>query len=165
MQGNVEAEAHAAGRGRPGMPLPADIPRAHTILLHAYNVLFSFYKRDARVWLPETVNPKKQEEEEMTNTLTFDEAMKKHLQTLELYVPIVARVHGASHPEFHEVCKLYDTIVKKTKEAGSIKPDLSEEFAKLREITDTYRVPADVCESYEAVYEMLAELDRAYRAG
>lgn len=100
----------------------------------------------------------------MTDTLTFNQAMKKHLQTLELYVPIVARVHGGSHPEFHEVRKLFDTIVKKTKEAGSNKPELNEEFSKLREITDTYTVPADVCESYEAVYSMLAELDRAYRA-
>jgi regulator of cell morphogenesis and NO signaling len=100
----------------------------------------------------------------MTNNLTFDEAMKKHLQTLELYVPIVARVHGSNHPEFHEVRKLFDTIVKKTKEAGSNKPELNEAFARLREITDTYTVPVDVCESYEAVYSMLAELDRAYRA-
>ena len=100
----------------------------------------------------------------MTNNLTFNEAMKKHLRTLKQYVPIVARVHGGNHPEFHEVRKLFDTIVEKTKEAGSNKPELSEEFAKLREITDTYTVPGDVCESYEAVYSMLAEIDRAYCA-
>ena len=35
---------------------------------------------------------------------------------------------------------------------------------KLREITDNYTVPGDVCESYEAVYNMLAELDKAYEA-
>ncbi len=34
----------------------------------------------------------------MTNDLTFDEAMKKHLQTLKQYVPIVARVHGGKSP-------------------------------------------------------------------
>ena len=101
----------------------------------------------------------------MTDILTFNETMKKHLQTLKQYVPIVARVHGGNRPEFHEVRKLFDTIVKKTKEAGKNKPELNEEFARLREITDTYTVPGDVCESYEAVYSMLAELDRAYRAG
>jgi len=101
----------------------------------------------------------------MTDILTFNEAMKKHLQTLKQYVPIVARVHGGNHPEFHEVRKLFDTIVEKTKEAGSNKPELNEEFARLREITDTYTVPGDVCESYEAVYSMLAEIDGAYRAG
>ena len=41
---------------------------------------------------------------------------------------------------------------------------LKEEFVKLREITDNYTVPGDVCESYEAVYNMLAELDKAYEA-
>jgi len=101
----------------------------------------------------------------MTDTLTFNEAMKKHLQTLKQYVPIVARVHGSHHPEFHEVRRLFDTIVEKTKEAGPNKPELNEEFARLREITGTYTVPDGVCESYEAVYSMLADLDRAYRAG
>ncbi|MCT8337979.1 iron-sulfur cluster repair di-iron protein, ric [Methanoculleus sp. Afa-1] len=101
----------------------------------------------------------------MTDTLTFDQAMKKHLQTLELYVPIVARVHGSNHPEFGEVHRLFDTIVEKTKAAGPDKPELNEEFARLQEVTDTYTVPEGVCESYEAVYSMLADLDRAYRAG
>ncbi|HKM03061.1 MAG TPA: hypothetical protein VJZ04_00450, partial [Lachnospiraceae bacterium] len=51
-----------------------------------------------------------------------------------------------------EVHKLYDIIIMKTKEAGVRKPDLNEEFTKLREITHNYKVPSDVCESYEAVY-------------
>jgi len=97
--------------------------------------------------------------------LTFNEAKKKHFQTLKQYVPIVARVHGDKHPEFHVVRELFDAIVGKTKEAGSKKPELNEEFARLREITGNYTVPGDVCESYEAVYSMLAELDRAYHAG
>ena len=95
--------------------------------------------------------------------LTFNEAKEKHFQTLKQYVSIVARVHGGNRPEFHEVRKLFDIIVEKTKEAGSNKPELNEEFVKLREITDNYIVPDDVCESYEAVYNMLAEIDKAYR--
>lgn len=50
------------------------------------------------------------------------------------------------------------------KDARAGKPDLVDEFVKLREITDNYTVPGDVCESYEAVYNMLAELDRAYES-
>lgn len=96
--------------------------------------------------------------------LTFNKAKEKHFKTLEQYVPIVSRVHGGNHPEFHEVRKLFDLIKEKTKEAGSNKPELNEEFAKLREITDNYTVPGDVCESYEAVYNMLAEVDKAYQA-
>ena len=46
--------------------------------------------------------------------------------------------------------------------AGTKKPELSEEIVHLREITDNFTVPGDVCESFEAVYKMLAELDEAY---
>lgn len=100
----------------------------------------------------------------MSNPLTFNEAKKTHLKTLNKYVPVVSRVHGGSHPEFLEVHKLFDAINVKIKEAGSSRPDLNEEFAKLREITNDYTVPGDVCESYEAVFNMLAEVDKAYYA-
>ncbi|HHV64362.1 MAG TPA: iron-sulfur cluster repair di-iron protein, ric [Peptococcaceae bacterium] len=100
----------------------------------------------------------------MSKELRFNEVKEKHFPTLEQYVPIVARVHGKHHPEFHEVHKLFDTIKAKVKEAGTVKPELEAEFAKLREITGNYKVPDDVCESYEAVYNMLAELDNAYHA-
>ncbi|MGI6668696.1 MAG: iron-sulfur cluster repair di-iron protein, ric [Acetivibrionales bacterium] len=98
------------------------------------------------------------------SSLTFNEAKKRHFQTLKQYVPVVDRVHGDSHPEFHAVRELFDAIMDKTKESGAKKPDLDEEFARLREVTNNYTVPADVCESYEAVYKMLAELDDAYHA-
>ena len=100
----------------------------------------------------------------MSKPLTFEEAKEKYFQTLEQYVPVVSRVHGDKHPEFHEVRKLLDTIIEKTKEAGTNKPELDAEFAKLRELTGNYTVPGDVCESYEAVYNILAEIDKAYRA-
>lgn len=100
----------------------------------------------------------------MKNYSTFNETKKKYFQTLKQYVPVVDRVHGSKHPEFHEVRKSFDTIIEKVKEAGTNKPELSEEFAKLREITDNYSIPEDVCESYEAVYNMLAEIDKAYHA-
>ena len=100
----------------------------------------------------------------MNKKLAFDEAIKKHFATLKQYVPIVAKVHGGSHPEFHEVHKLFDAISGKIKEAGANKPELNDEFIKLREVTDSYKIPEDVCESYEAVYNMLAELDNAYHA-
>jgi iron-sulfur cluster repair protein YtfE (RIC family) len=98
------------------------------------------------------------------SNLTFNDAKKKHFQTLKQYVPIVERVHGDKHPEFRTVRELFDAIVDKTKGAGAKKPELNEEFVRLREITDNYTVPKDVCESYEAVYNMLAELDNAYYA-
>jgi len=98
----------------------------------------------------------------MSNQLTFNEAKKTHLKTLKQYVPVVSKVHGGSHPEFHEVHKLFEAINVKIKEAGAKKPELNDEFAELRKITNDYTVPVDVCETYEAVYTMLAEIDKAY---
>lgn len=93
----------------------------------------------------------------------FNKAKKRNLEKLELYVPVVARVHGGTHPEFHDVRRLFDKINEKTIKAGSGKPELDDEFRQLREITDNYTVPEDVCESYEAVYNMLSELDEGYQ--
>lgn len=89
----------------------------------------------------------------------FEKVKKEHLKTLRQFVPIVARVHGDHHPEFHDVHKVFNEMNRKMDEAT---PNLGEEFKKLREITDNYKVPEDVCESYEAVYNMLEELDKAY---
>ncbi|NLL80679.1 MAG: iron-sulfur cluster repair di-iron protein, ric [Tissierellia bacterium] len=94
----------------------------------------------------------------------FEEAFKKNIKKLELYVPIVERVHGKNNPEFYDVRKLFDQINEKVKNAESVKPELDNEFKQLREITDNYTVPEDVCESYEAVYKMLEEVDKAYQA-
>ncbi len=98
----------------------------------------------------------------MSKQLTFNEVKGTHFKTLSQYVPIVDRVHGAHHPEFHKVRSLFEEINEKTKKAGTNKPELNEEFKNLREITNNYTVPGDVCESYEAVYNMLEEIDKAY---
>lgn len=99
----------------------------------------------------------------MANKQRFNDAAAKHLKTLGQYVPIVDKVHGKSHPEFHDVHAAFNALAEKISKAGFETPDLNEEFAKLREITNSYTVPDDVCESYEAVYNMLCELDQAYQ--
>jgi len=102
----------------------------------------------------------------MSENLKFYKATERNIKTLGQYIPIVERVHGDSHPEFHEVRKLFDLIMKKIKNAKTEEsklPELDEELLKLRKITDGYKVPDDVCESYEAVYNMLAEIDKAYQ--
>ena len=96
--------------------------------------------------------------------LTFDEVIKRNFEKLQLFVPIVARVHGENHPEFHDVHKLFDEISAKIKNAAPGKPDLDSELKQLRKITNNYTVPDGVCESCEAVYSMLAEIDKAYQA-
>lgn len=89
----------------------------------------------------------------------FDELKKEYSEKLELYVPVVNRVHGKDHPEFNDVYDVYNKLSDKMKAEDST---LNEEFEQLREITDNYRVPEDTCESYEAVYDMLHKLDEAY---
>ena len=96
--------------------------------------------------------------------LKFDEVIKRNFEKLQLFVPIVARVHGENHPEFHDVHKLFDEISAKIKNAAPEKPDLDSELKQLRKITNNYTVPDGVCESCEAVYSMLAEIDKAYQA-
>ena len=89
---------------------------------------------------------------------SFKELFEQYREKLELYVPVVARVHGGTHPEFHEVKHHFDQIVEKI---NSEEYDLQSEFIALKTITNQYLVPEDVCETYEAVYQMLARLDEA----
>lgn len=99
----------------------------------------------------------------MSDAASFKQVKQQNLKRLQQYVPIVARVHTSNHPEFHQVRTVFDEMVKIMHEAGSKHPELLQQFAKLREITSNYRVPQDVCETYEAVYRMLSELDAAYQ--
>lgn len=98
----------------------------------------------------------------MTDKKTFAQELEKQKETLDLYVPIVARVHGASHPEFLEVAKTYNQMIEKIEGAGFEDVKLDEDFANFRQITDNYKLPADTCESYEAVYNILSLLDKEY---
>lgn len=100
----------------------------------------------------------------MKQGLKFYETNRKVLQTLKQYVPVVDRVHGAAHPEFHDVRALFEAILEKMTTAGNDELNLNDEFVQLRQITDNYTVPDDVCESYEAVYSMLAEIEESYKA-
>lgn len=90
----------------------------------------------------------------------FKKVKENYFKRLEQFVPIVDRVHGSHHPEFHDVRRVFNNIGEKVKNTEGT--NLKEEFLELRKITDNYKVPTDVCETYEAVYNMLEELDKAY---
>lgn len=94
----------------------------------------------------------------------FKDVTKTNLKRLEQFVPVVDRVHGAHHPEFHDVKRVFEEINEKIKATSKDKPNLDNEFKELREITDNYTVPKDVCESYEAVFKMLSLVEEAYKA-
>ncbi|MDN6195690.1 MAG: iron-sulfur cluster repair di-iron protein, ric [Atopostipes suicloacalis] len=99
----------------------------------------------------------------MTNT-RFEEVKTEHIEKLEQFTPIVERVHGENHPEFLKVHQLFNQLNGKIKANEQGQVDLNEEFKALRKVTSHYKVPNDVCESYEAVYHMLESLDQAYQA-
>lgn len=88
----------------------------------------------------------------------FEKVVNENIAVLNQYVPIVKRVHGGDHPEFIEVAEVYDKLVAKLDQ----QVELDSEFMQLRKITSNYEVPNDTCESYEAVYNMLEKLDKAY---
>lgn len=90
----------------------------------------------------------------------FYQEQKSLFEKLELFIPVVTRVHGNNHNEIREVGLVFDDIKKKVTEVAN--PQLDNEFKQLREITNQYTIPNDVCESYEAVYNMLEEVDEAY---
>ncbi|MDD4323945.1 MAG: iron-sulfur cluster repair di-iron protein, ric [Eubacteriales bacterium] len=88
--------------------------------------------------------------------------VKVTLDEIAPYVPVVDRVHGPTHPEFHEVRSIFDKLVEKTDAAGEGCPELSDEFAQLRKVTNNYEIPGDVCETFEEVYQTLERLDKTY---
>ncbi len=95
--------------------------------------------------------------------MNFKEVFEKYSDVLEKYVPVVDKVHGGHHPEFHDVRAAYEAIVEKVGKTGYDEADLTSEFDKLLEVTDNYELPGDVCETYEAVFKMLKEMDASYR--
>lgn len=101
----------------------------------------------------------------MTETVKpFDALVEEHFKTLELYTMAITRAHGKNHPEAFEVRELFEQMDQKVKAGQNGKPNLDAEFAQLRQVTNNYEVPSDVCETYEGVYNMLSEIDQAYQA-
>jgi len=97
-------------------------------------------------------------------TATFHEVVENYFEKLDVFTTAITRAHGKSHPEAFEVREIFETINAKVKEAGTNKPNLDEEFTQLRQTTDNYIIPADVCETYAGVYNMLSDLDKSYHA-
>ncbi|MDO5302201.1 MAG: iron-sulfur cluster repair di-iron protein, ric [Tissierellia bacterium] len=89
----------------------------------------------------------------------LNEFKEAHFGELDQLMPIVERVHGKHHPEFFDVSKVYGTIREKLNGGNE---DLDGEFAQLREITDNYAIPGDVCETYEKIYKVLEQFDGLY---
>jgi iron-sulfur cluster repair protein YtfE (RIC family) len=101
--------------------------------------------------------------ETMSDSTKFHRLSKELFPKLVQYVPVVDRVHGEHHPEFHEVRRFVESIYLKSQASISENPDLNEEFSQLQKITNNYAIPEDVCETYEAVFDMLKQLSSTYK--
>ena len=88
--------------------------------------------------------------------------IKAQLEEIAPYVPVVDRVHGGNHPEFHDVRRVFNSLLEKTQAEDS--PDLNSEFEELRKITNNFAVPEDVCETFEGIYQTLEAVDQLYNA-
>lgn len=95
---------------------------------------------------------------------TFDTLLNEFFPKLAIYTRPLTRAHGKNHPEVFEVHELFQTMNAKVQEDDSDKTNLDKEFSELRKVTNDYALPADACETYEAVYSMLSEADAAYYA-
>lgn len=94
----------------------------------------------------------------------FNEVVGEYSAKLDLFTTAITRAHGKYYPETFEVRELYEVMNAKIKEVGADKPNLDEEFTRLRKITDNYTIPGDVCETYAGAYNMLSEADKSYHA-
>lgn len=92
----------------------------------------------------------------------FIDFMNENAEKMELYTVTIPKVHGKSHPEAFKVREIYSDILSRTQLADS-DHNYDREFEELREITNDYTVPSDVCETYEAVYKNLEEADEIYQ--
>ncbi|MDK2859154.1 MAG: hypothetical protein PWP25_340 [Sphaerochaeta sp.] len=139
-----------------GNPIPdSSCPRNRPKL-----ILINYYS--FRLCYGTHVNRSNEGEATMKNTASFAQLKKEYLNVLKQYIPIVDRVHGSNHPEFHEVRRIFENMNKQMEQADVKSTELQEFFSQLRRSTQDYRIPEDVCESYEAVYRMLSELDETY---
>lgn len=96
--------------------------------------------------------------------LTFNTVVNDYFPKLDFYTLPLTRAHGKNHPEVFEVHELFQSMNTKVQEDHSDKANLDKEFSELRKVTNDYALPADACETYEAVYSMLSEADTAYYA-
>ncbi|HLR65522.1 MAG TPA: iron-sulfur cluster repair di-iron protein, ric [Virgibacillus sp.] len=97
-------------------------------------------------------------------TATFNEVVENNFSTLDLYTTAITRAHGENHPEAFEVRELFEVMNEKIKETGANNVNLDEEFTRMRDVTDNYTIPGDVCETYAGVYNMLSEADKSYHS-
>ncbi|MGX7348871.1 hypothetical protein [Dolosicoccus paucivorans] len=83
----------------------------------------------------------------------------KLMEKLGFLAPVVEKVHGANHPELHEVNQLAQSLQEKY-EDGKF-DEATQIFQFLQRVTDYYTLPEDACEGYTELYTTLKLLDES----
>ncbi|HEX6054464.1 MAG TPA: hypothetical protein VFY98_01525 [Intrasporangium sp.] len=83
----------------------------------------------------------------------------KNIARAAQFAPIIERVHGAHHPELTRVREITQELQQSDDENRRF-----ELFEELRSVTQSYAIPNDVCEAFEATYQALERADRQHAA-
>ncbi|MGY3765997.1 iron-sulfur cluster repair di-iron protein, ric [Vagococcus vulneris] len=94
--------------------------------------------------------------EQSSFTSTYNQL---HVELCQL-IPIVDKVHGMHHPEFHDVTRIWEVLKEDVKAKNLDK--IADLFNQLNKVTDNYQIPTDVCDSFKLVYNDLQQLEIAY---
>lgn len=87
----------------------------------------------------------------------WKQMIKNDQEEMKFLVETVARVHGEKHPEITEVAEFYNQLL--------VSDEPEEIFHQLRQVTDNYEIPEDVCPTFEKVYLTLKTYDQAFQEG
>lgn len=81
--------------------------------------------------------------------------LNEHQDKLDLFTKAITIAHGKNHPEVFAVREEYLNL----KESAKNDLNLDDDFDQLRETTQNYAIPGDVCPTFEATYQMLENAD------
>lgn len=94
----------------------------------------------------------------------FTDYLTDHAEQLDLGTLAITRAHGTHHPEVFEIRKRYETIRDRVALADGAQPQIGEELAQIRSLTNGYTIPDDACPTLAATYRMLEEAHRMYES-
>jgi len=94
----------------------------------------------------------------------FTDFLTDHAEQLDMGTLAITRAHGTHHPEVFEIRKRYETIRDRVALADGAQPQIGEELAQIRSLTNGYTIPDDACPTLAATYRMLEEVHRMYES-
>lgn len=82
------------------------------------------------------------------------EYFEEYDKTLDLFTSALLKAHGKEHPEVFKVRDIYEDIQTKLE---ADETNYQKELQALEMVTSNFKIPYDVCETFEKTYEMFKE--------